>query len=177
MFGPGRARREQPICCLGFGVRAFVRSVSHANVLVARLFWLLRGVCVPHCHCPWVSVWTGACYWHGDNGELLARASAVLKSQGRRKLVPWETRSLRGTLHSCAHSQGISKKKKKRRKTWIRGLLWGTAGVFLPCRVSGNQRLELCLVVVSFWSGRKGNPAAAAYVPMQQVVSEIPSRS
>ena len=40
LFGPGRARREQPIGGLGFGVRAFVRSVSHAKVLVARLFWL-----------------------------------------------------------------------------------------------------------------------------------------
>ena len=39
LFGPGRARREeQPIGGLGFGVRAFVRSVSHAKVLVASLF-------------------------------------------------------------------------------------------------------------------------------------------
>jgi len=33
LFGPGRARREQPIGGLGFGVCAFVRSVSHAKVL------------------------------------------------------------------------------------------------------------------------------------------------
>ena len=40
LFGPGRARREQPNAGLHLGVRAFVRSVSHANVLVASLFGL-----------------------------------------------------------------------------------------------------------------------------------------
>ena len=31
-----------------------------------------------------------------DDGELLVRGFAVLKSQGRRKPAPWETRPLRG---------------------------------------------------------------------------------
>ena len=37
----------------------------------------------------------------GDDDELLGRASAVLKSQGRRKLVPLETRYL-SSLGLCA---------------------------------------------------------------------------
>ena len=44
MFGPGRARREQPNGGLHLGVRAFVRSVSHAKVLVASLFGLLQNI-------------------------------------------------------------------------------------------------------------------------------------
>ena len=40
LFGPGRARREQPNAGLHLGVRAFVRSVSHVKVLVASLFGL-----------------------------------------------------------------------------------------------------------------------------------------
>ena len=32
---------------------------------------------------------------HGYDGELLVRASVVLKSQGHRKLVPWETKTRR----------------------------------------------------------------------------------
>ena len=38
LFGPGRARREQPNAGLHVGVHAFVRSVSHVKVLVASLF-------------------------------------------------------------------------------------------------------------------------------------------
>ena len=41
LFGPGRARREQPNAGLHLGVRAFVRSVSHVKVLVTSLFGLL----------------------------------------------------------------------------------------------------------------------------------------
>ena len=43
MFGPGRARREQPNAGLHLGVRAFVRSVSHVKVLVGSLFAFLGG--------------------------------------------------------------------------------------------------------------------------------------
>ena len=39
LFGPGRARREQPNAGVHVGVHAFVRSVSHVKVLVASLFW------------------------------------------------------------------------------------------------------------------------------------------
>ena len=38
LFGPGRARREQPNAGLHLGVRAFVRSVSHVKVFFASLF-------------------------------------------------------------------------------------------------------------------------------------------
>ena len=38
LFGPGRARREQPNAGLHLGVRGFVWSVPHAKVLVASLF-------------------------------------------------------------------------------------------------------------------------------------------
>ena len=37
LFGPGRARREQPNAGLHLGVRAFVRSVSHVKVFFASL--------------------------------------------------------------------------------------------------------------------------------------------
>ena len=49
LFGPGRARREQPNAGLHLGVRAFVRSVSHIKVflLVYLDFFLKQGVCVP----------------------------------------------------------------------------------------------------------------------------------
>ena len=46
LFGPGRARREQPNAGLHLGVRAFVRSVSHVKVLFASLFGLFLKVCV-----------------------------------------------------------------------------------------------------------------------------------
>jgi hypothetical protein len=36
-----------------------------------------------------------------DDGELLVRASAVLKSQGHRTLVPWETRCRRLLARGC----------------------------------------------------------------------------
>ena len=36
LFGPGRARQEQPIGGLDLGGRAFVRSVSHVKLWVAR---------------------------------------------------------------------------------------------------------------------------------------------
>ena len=42
LFGPGRARREQPNAGLNLGVRAFVRSVSHVKVLVASFFGLFE---------------------------------------------------------------------------------------------------------------------------------------
>ena len=44
LFGPGRARREQPNAGLHLGVRAFVRSVSHVKVLVASLFGLFESL-------------------------------------------------------------------------------------------------------------------------------------
>ena len=42
-----------------------------------------------------------------DEDELLARVSAVLKSQGHRKLAPWETRSPLGSqsVNICALSE------------------------------------------------------------------------
>ena len=42
LFGPGRARREQPNGGLHLGMRAFVWSVSHVKVLVASLFRLFE---------------------------------------------------------------------------------------------------------------------------------------
>ena len=48
LFGPGRARREQPNAGLHLAVRAFVRSVSHVKVLVASLFGLFLKFCVLH---------------------------------------------------------------------------------------------------------------------------------
>ena len=38
LFGPGRARREQPNAGLHLGVRAFVRSVSHVKVFLLVYF-------------------------------------------------------------------------------------------------------------------------------------------
>ena len=40
-----------------------------------------------------------------DDDELLVQAPAVLKSQGRRKLVPWETRSPLGRVKTRALSE------------------------------------------------------------------------
>ena len=107
--------------------------------------------------------------------------ASVLKSQGRMQLSPREARSLHDTRHFCTHSQEIPKQKQKRGG----GINVGPPGPALgngvcvfavPCSPPGNQGPELSLVAVSFWSGRKGNPAAAAYVPMQHVVPEMPSR-
>ena len=49
LFGPGRARREQPNAGLHLGVRAFVRSVSHVKVFFASFFSVFWGVCVANC--------------------------------------------------------------------------------------------------------------------------------
>ena len=50
---------------------------------------------------------SGRAHPAGD-GELLVRASAVLKSQGRRKLAPWETRPGQGAhkLVRCLYTPG-----------------------------------------------------------------------
>ena len=54
-----------------------------------------RGVTTKNVNLDWGSACASATP-SDDDGELLVRASAVLKSQGRRKLAPWETRSSLG---------------------------------------------------------------------------------
>ena len=53
LFGPGRARREQPNAGLRFCVRAFVRSVSHVKVIVDSLFGLVWDISF---HAAWGAV-------------------------------------------------------------------------------------------------------------------------
>ena len=49
LFGPGRARREQPNAGLHLGVRAFVRSVSHVKVFLLVCLDFFLKFCVLHC--------------------------------------------------------------------------------------------------------------------------------
>ena len=46
-----------------------------------------------------------------DDDELIVRASAVLKSQGPEKLVPWETRSSLGAYKLALCSGRILREK------------------------------------------------------------------
>jgi len=65
-----------------------------------------------------------------DDGELLVRASAVLKSQGRRKLSPWETRPGQGAQKNarCLYTPGRGPV--FRNIFFLRGLLWQNVFLF-----------------------------------------------
>ena len=106
LFGPGRARREQPNAGLHLGVRAFVRSVSHVKVLVASLFGLFLKVYVPH--------------W-GDERRQKADHGGVRTPQSRgasEMAIAWVQCGRGGLIFPGARALGGS-------STWRRGGLSG----------------------------------------------------
>ena len=63
------------------------------------------------------------CWKSGGDDELLVRASAVLKSQERRKMVPWETRSLLGAYRLTLCPGHIMRENPWKKRSWG-GVVW-----------------------------------------------------
>ena len=68
-------------------------------------------------HCPWVLVWTGACYWHGVGGFMFNSSSSRAH---RKRAVPLRRRVCRGRARSLPFPALVRPQKRMVNRTQTR---------------------------------------------------------